>query len=420
MSIRPADPELPITTMNPSQKPTHANAAPWVALGGLLALAVAMGIGRFAFTPLFPLMVRDLNLSPAHGAWLAAVNYLGYWIGLVLAARLGWRPHRYLAIGLVATTLLTALMGLTTQWPVWMGLRLLAGTASASVFVGMAGWSLAWLVQHDRAGLSGVVFAGVGAGIILAGLYSLGASSLGFEAPAQWRQLGGLALCLSLCVAYLSHRHPAIEAPRPPGSAAGRRAAAEAFGRLPELRSLFLCYATSGFGYILPATYLPLMARHWVDDPLVFGRAWPVFGLGAAVSTWLMGRWMMRGQRLRIWAAWHVAMTAGVLLPVVLPSLGSIVLAAALVGGSFMVTTLIATHEARVRLPHYAAYSVARIGSGFALGQVLGPVVTALLHLTGWPEERVLDTGLIVAALGLAASARALWCLEPATAVETA
>ena len=53
------------------------------------ALAVAMGIGRFAFTPLLPLMVRDGSLAPSAGAWLAASNYLGYLAGALTASRLG-------------------------------------------------------------------------------------------------------------------------------------------------------------------------------------------------------------------------------------------------------------------------------------------------------------------------------------------
>ena len=52
-----------------------------------------MGIGRFAFTPLLPLMVRDGALPQNAGAWLAASNYLGYLVGaLMAAARWGVEP----------------------------------------------------------------------------------------------------------------------------------------------------------------------------------------------------------------------------------------------------------------------------------------------------------------------------------------
>ena len=64
----------------------HSSGAPLrtpfvVALFGLLGLASAMGIGRFAFTPLLPLMQQHDGLTLAQGAWLAAANYLGYLAG---------------------------------------------------------------------------------------------------------------------------------------------------------------------------------------------------------------------------------------------------------------------------------------------------------------------------------------------------
>ena len=43
----------------------------------MLGLAAAMGIGRFAFTPLMPLMQAHSGLSLAQGGWLAAANYAG-------------------------------------------------------------------------------------------------------------------------------------------------------------------------------------------------------------------------------------------------------------------------------------------------------------------------------------------------------
>ena len=62
-------------------------------------------------------------------------------------------------------------------------------------------------------------------------------------------------------------------------------------------------------------TYLPVLARSVVEDPRLFGLAWPVFGLTAALSTLLAGAWLRRATRLRIWAVAHTLMGIGVLLP---------------------------------------------------------------------------------------------------------
>src|SRR5699024_11401680 len=95
-----------------------------------------------------------------------------------------------------------------------------------------------------------------------------------------------------------------------------------------------------GIGYIMPATYLPDMAHRYIDNPLVFGLAWPVFGLAAALSTWLASRWMTRVDGRRLWALCYVLMATGVALPAFWTSLVAIMLAALLVGGTFMVVTI--------------------------------------------------------------------------------
>ena len=57
-----------------------------ILLGGILGMVVAMGIGRFAFTPILPLMQRDLAMSNTVAGWLAGLNYLGYLVGAILCS----------------------------------------------------------------------------------------------------------------------------------------------------------------------------------------------------------------------------------------------------------------------------------------------------------------------------------------------
>src|SRR4051812_22153225 len=149
-----------------------------IVMGGLLSLATAMGIGRFAFTPLLPLMARDGQLDLAWGGWLAAANYAGYLAGALTAARLPWRPAALTGVGLLATAVCTAAMAWPSL-PLWLALRFLAGAASAWVFVATSLWCLGALATAGRAAHAGWVYAGVGAGIALTGLYCLGAGAAG-------------------------------------------------------------------------------------------------------------------------------------------------------------------------------------------------------------------------------------------------
>src|SRR5438552_17223536 len=102
-----------------------------VALAGLAALAVAMGIGRFAFTPLLPMMQADSGLSLIAGGWLASANYLGYLFG-ALSAGFFRRSGRVIRLGLLVIAGTTLAMGITHQPAAWAALRLAAGMARRS------------------------------------------------------------------------------------------------------------------------------------------------------------------------------------------------------------------------------------------------------------------------------------------------
>src|ERR1022692_4430538 len=109
----------------------------------MASLAVAMGVGRFAFTPLFPLMVRDRLLTTDAGALLAASNYLGYLAGAMLAARVRLHAKTQLRLGLIGIVVVTAAVGWTSSLTAWTFLRFIAGLLSAWSLVATTTWALA-------------------------------------------------------------------------------------------------------------------------------------------------------------------------------------------------------------------------------------------------------------------------------------
>ena len=114
------------------------------------ALAVAMGIGRFAFTPLLPLMLRDGALTPSAGAWLAASNYLGYLAGALTASRLGLSQPALMRASLVGIVIATAAMGAFDGVAAWIALRFVAGALSAYTLVATSAWALQHLDARGK------------------------------------------------------------------------------------------------------------------------------------------------------------------------------------------------------------------------------------------------------------------------------
>ncbi len=326
---------------------------------GLIALAVAMGIGRFAFTPLLPMMQADAGVSVAQGGWLASANYLGYFVGALAALRMHWRPGAVIRLGLVLTALTTAWMAWTGNFWAWAVLRFAAGVASAWVLVFVSSWGF------DR---PAVVFCGVGTGIAATGLLALGLMAANADSGTAWLALGVVALVASLAAwpAFRDH-----EVARPDSGAAPFAWSAGAW-------RLVLCYGAFGFGYIIPATFIPVMAKQSIGDPALFGWSWPVFGLAAAASTLAAGRLRSLAGDRRIWIASQVVMAVGVSIPIVTASLTGTVVAALLVGGTFMVITMAGLQEGRRLAGAGARTLVAAMTSAFAAGQVAGPIVVGV------------------------------------------
>jgi MFS family permease len=372
-----------------------ARPAPWrVVLAGIVGLAAAMGIGRFAFTPLLPLMQAEGSLPLAAGGWLAAANYLGYLAGALACMRFAPGPRRAVRGGLIAVALGTAAMGLVEGLAAWLVLRLVAGAASAFVLVGVSQWALTQLA--GRALAAGAVFAGVGIGIVFAGAAGLEAAMHQRPAAHVWLWLG-LAAAAAAAAVWRSVGRGAA-APRSP-SASPRR--------VPGAGRLVFAYGALGFGYIIPATFLPAIAREQLADPLQFGWIWPTFGLAAAVSTVVAARWLRAGSPRVLWIGAQVLMAAGVAAPALGTELVVLLFSAVCIGGTFMVITMAGMQEAQRLAAPSAGRLMAAMTAAFAVGQLLGPLsVTAA---AGTSAHVLVVPSAIAAAMLLAGAAALAW-----------
>jgi MFS family permease len=359
-----------------------------------------MGIGRFAFTPILPLMQVDGSIDLVRGGWLASANYAGYLAGGLSAIAWRWSAASAIRLGLAAVALSTLGMALPLGVPSWLVLRAVAGVASAWVLVFATAAVLTRLDQApalERGSLAGMHFSGVGVGIVVAGLLTALVVRAEDPARASWIATGGVAAVFAVMLRGrfdAGPRAPQVASPVP---------------RLPpQALALAACYAAFGFGYIIPATFLSAMAREATAGGALYVLTWPLFGAAAAASTWLVQRMGSSVQPRVVWAAGQGVMAVGVAVPALAPGIAAVVASGLLVGGTFMVVTMAGMQEARRISGAAAARMLGVMTSSFAVGQIAGPLLVSALAAHGVGYAAALE----VAAAALVASALFL-CFLP-------
>ncbi|WP_082512261.1 MULTISPECIES: MFS transporter [unclassified Rhizobium] len=357
--------------------PSHQNLVP-TALAGAIAMAVAMGFGRFSYTPILPGMMSGLDLSPADAGLIASANFIGYLVGAV-AAGYGWAAGRERAVSLsalVATTVLLLAMGLTSSLLLFSVIRFLAGVASAFTMIFTSAIVLSRGLAAGNPHVQSIHFGGVGIGIAVSSLMVFVLPSGGFGTFAGWQAawFGGAAIaCLgTIAVAFLL----------PSGPASGKSAEREK--PLVWTRPLVivtLTYGLFGFGYIITATFLVAMARQGASDHTVEFLAWLITGLSAAISVHLWRRAVPRLGITGVYLAGLVVEAIGLILVVTLPSPYAPLIGGLMLGLTFIMVTAYGLQIGRALAPESPRKALAFMTAAFGVGQIIGPLVA------GWLAE---------------------------------
>jgi len=334
------------------------------------------------------MMQDDAGLSMHGGALLATANYVGYLAGALAAVWVRRPPRGVACASLLVIGASTCAMAFSHQFAAWVLLRFVAGAASAWVLVFVSDWALAGLAAAQRPDLGGVVFAGVGAGIAFAGLACLALMGAGAGSRAAWLTLGiaSIAASAAICARFTPSGELARDAPSP-GPPASRG----------EHWRLVACYGALGFGYIIPATFLPAMAKASIADPGLFGWAWPVFGAAAIASTLGVATLAKATTPRRVWRLAVIVMAFGVALPVFARGLGGIIASALCVGGTFMVVSMAGLQEARRVAGANAKRHIAAMTASFAVGQIAGPLAVGAFAGGGFSRGLLLAGGVLLA-----------------------
>lgn len=351
---------------------THTGAAA-AAFGGMLALAAGMGIGRFVYTPILPDMAAALDLSKSAVGLIASANFVGYLAGALLAA-LPWLPggrRAWFLGGLAASAGTTAAIAVSDGMPAFLLLRFAGGVASAFVLVLGSALVLDRLAMLRRPGWGALHFAGVGIGIGASAILVSGLHASGATWRTLWLASGALSAIAVPLVLWLV-----------PEAAAARHTRTTVIARAPlprGLSALALCHGLFGFGYVVTATFIVAMVRAAPQAHALEPLVWLAVGIAAAPSTALWGWLAGRIGPLRAYALACLVEAVGVAAGGVWSSPAGALVAAVLLGGTFMGITALGFAAARSLGPSQERRSFAVITAGFGVGQIAGPSVAGAL-----------------------------------------
>jgi predicted MFS family arabinose efflux permease len=394
----------PVAILRAMNEPTDARAVPTtlsrgaraappllLALGLSLGPLLSLGLARFAYALLLPSMRRDLALSFAAAGALNTANALGYLVGALggvgLARRFGTRD--VLRAGCLITVMMLAASGATLQLPLLLLLRFGMGVGSALVF-SLGGLLAARLAgaHPERAGLLlGCYYGGTGAGILLAAwlLPPVLALPLAHPWQAAWLLLAALAAIATLL---LWRPSGLLAAPLP------RAAGGWPLRAFPLALAGYFCF---GVGYIGYMTFNVALLQQHGATPAQVTLFFSLIGLGVLAAPRLWARLLDRARGGRAIGLLNGLVALATVLPVTSDRLGVALLSGALFGCCFLSVVAATTALVRHRLaPGEWAAGIGLFTSIFALGQVVGPVLTGWLSDGGGLGRGLLGSGAVL------------------------
>lgn len=335
-------------------------------------MAIAMGVGRFAFTPILPLMQRDLGISNSIAGWLAGLNYLGYLAGAVLCSSTPrFLRSRFFGISAlflsVATTFCMGLAG-SVFW--WGTLRLISGVASAVLFIIISTEVGASLVRRGHGHWLGVLYGGIGSGIVLSGLVIPWLDRLG-QWNGAWTGMGALTALLALLGFFIVRGKPDDQQISTEKEHEARS--------LICLWPLAVAYFFEGLGYIVSATFIVAIIALTPGLESYASYSWVAVGLAAVPSTilWpLISRYI--GRKKALLAAYAIQ-ASGIFVSIYADTVIEVMYAAITFGATFLGIVALTLAEGNLRMKHDQKRATAILTASFSIGQILGPIAAGFV-----------------------------------------
>lgn len=341
---------------------------------GIFSLLLSLGVARFSYTPLLPLMQDQAGLGIAEAGWLATINYAGYLTGAVAASLISdpALQNRLYRLGMLIAFVSTVLMGVTTNEVLWGASRFFAGLSSAAGMLLGTGLILNWLIRHNHRSELGVHFAGIGLGI--AGCAAL------VEFLNQW--LNWRELWFAFTAVGLFLVIPALLWMPKPGRSGLTTMGPKMEDRPPSalyLRIFMAAYFCAGIGFVISTTFIVAIVDKLPNLAGQGNLAFLAIGISAAPAAIYWDFIARRIGELNALILAAVLQIIGIVLPVLGGGLVMTIVGALLFGGTFIgMVSLVLTMAGRY-YPTRPAKMMGKMTLTYGIANIVGPAATGLL-----------------------------------------
>jgi predicted MFS family arabinose efflux permease len=374
----------------------------FLAVGLALGAAVSLGVTRFAYGLLLPPMRADLQWSYTLAGAMNTANALGYLLGALatpwLLRRLG--PLQVLVGGSLLASVFMGLTGFFTEAAPLLAQRVLAGVASALLFIagGLLAARLGALMPARSGFLLGIYYGGgTGLGIVVSALMVPPLLEAASQRPQGWAwawwALALACLAATAVLARVGRQLASLQSPATQGDGADTRFDWRDFA--PGLAG----YTMFGVGYIGYMTFVIALLREQGVSPVRVTLFYALLGVAVMASSRIWAGLLDRYKGGQPLALLNGLLGVAAVMPGVFSAWPLVLASGLLFGGVFLSVVASTTALVRHNLPpsQWAA-GISAFTIVFAAGQIVGPT------LVGWIGDG--PGGL---ARGLVVSACALW-----------
>jgi len=347
-----------------------------VYFAGICSLIVTVGVARFSYSLLLPVMQQEAGLSELGGGWLATTNFMGYMAGVLLASNLHNLYYKYhlLRIYLILSVATSLAMLMTTDIVVWALLRFIAGACASGGFIIASGLILKWLVKHGHRAELGIHFAGAGISIIAISVLIELMLAVCASWQQQWLALAVMAAIFSI-PSWVWIPHPMVDGENTTSvkdSPPSRR-----FTTL-----IMLAYFCAGYGYAVSSTFIVAIVER-TDGLAGQGNiAFLLIGVAAMPAALVWDTIARNIGYLPALLAAYILQIIGIILPVINGSLPVVLLSALLFGGTFIACVSLVLTMAGKFFPTNPARFMGVMTLAYGAAQIIAPILTSYLSNT--------------------------------------